>query len=233
MFKKLICVLLVLTLAFSLAGCSAHDRAVYSYEKGKYEQALERFEALGDTAYVNKCRFMLLYEYVLAEGDKTEAGTYTLYTTCISDLAFINLYADPETPGQLQVIFSITEDTDEAAESYEISLDLSVDDPNSTYQIAQTAEDGDGNITLTTCDGTVDVSAYTAGMELDYTQCQRTVMSATASTTSGNVNRATRKRLFAYFSLAADGLYEMLNETNMGTTTENLGFTAWEYVSAE
>lgn len=233
MFKKLICVLLSVTLAFSLAGCSAHDRAVHSYEKGKYQQALERFEALGDTEYINKCRFMLLYEYILATGDKTETGTYTLYTTCISDLAFINLYADPETPGQLQVSFSITEDTDTAAESYEISLELSVDDPNSTYQIVQTAEDDDGNITLTTCDGTVDVSAYTAGMELDYTQCQRTVISATASNTSDNVNRASRKQLFAYFSLAADGLYEMLNQMNMGTTTENLGFAAWEYVSVQ
>lgn len=231
--KKILSLLLVLMLTFSLAGCSAHDRAVYSYEKGKYEKALERFQQLGDTDYVNKCRFMLLYEYILEHGDLTAEGTYSLYGACVSDLAYIYLFADPETPGELQVLFTMSEAASEATESYEISLKLSADDPNSTYQITQSRENGDGDITLTICDGTVDVSAYTAGMELDYTQCQRTVMSATATATSDNVSRTTRKTLFAYFSLSVDGLYEILNEINMGTTAENLGFTTWEYISVE
>lgn len=224
--KKITCLLLCLSLVLGLAGCSAHDRAVYSYEHGKYEKAAQRFEELGDTDYVNKCRFMLLYEYILEKGELTTDATYTVYTSCVSDLAYIGLYADPEVEGQIQVSFSMSEEV----ESYDVTLELNVDDTQSTYQIIQTAEADDGTVTMTTCDGTVDTAQYLTASELEYEQCQRTVMSATASTSSENVGRASRKTLFAYFSLAVDGLYELLTDLDMGTDMKNLGFALWEYV---
>lgn len=231
--KKIIALFLALTLALGLSGCSDYDRAVFSYKNGNYEKALEKFEKMGDTGYMNKCRFMLLYEYILENGDAAEEGNYTIYSSCISDFAYVYLYANPKTKGQIQVDFTISEPTEVAASNYEVFLTLSVDNPNSTYQITQSTEHGDGTFTLVTCDGTVDVSTYSAGMELDYTQCQRTTINADASNTSDKVNRTTRKELFNCFGVAIDGLYETLLELNMGTTTKDLGFTTWRYVTTQ
>lgn len=227
--KKIIALFLVLTLVLGLSGCSDYDRAVSSYKRGNYEKALERFETLDDTDYVNKCRFMLLYEYILEKGEATEEGNYTIYSSCISDFGYTYLYADPENKGEIQIDFVIAEDADDAVKNYEVFLTLTVDDPNSTYQITQSIEQSADEVVLILCDGTVDVSTYTTGIELDYTQCQRTVLGSTNSSTTENVNRTTRKELFTLFGVAIDGLYEILNQLNMGTTMENLGFSAWEY----
>lgn len=231
--KKFLACTLCFILLLSLSGCSDYDRAVSSYKSGNYEKALERFEKLGDTGYMNKCRFMLLYEYILEKGEAAEEGNYTIYSSCISDFAYVFLYANPKNKGQIQVDFTISEPTSESESNYEVFLTLSVDDPNSAYQITQSTQDSDGGLTLITCDGTVDVSTYSTGMELDYTQCQRTTISEDDSNTSDKVNRTTRKVLFSYFGVAIDGLYETLNELNMGTTTKDLGFATWKYVTTQ
>lgn len=231
--KKIISLFLALTLVLGLSGCSANEQAVFAYERGDYEKALERFEALGDANYMRKCRFMLLYEYILEKGDAAEDGNYTIYSSCLSDFAYTYLYANPKNRGEIQVDFTISEDAGDAVNNYEIFLTLSVDDPKSTYQITQSAEHNDGEIVLTICDGTVDVSSYTSGIELNYAQCQRTTIGSEAPSTSNNVNRTTRKELFTYFGVAIDGLYETLIELDIDITTKDLGFDAWQYITTQ
>ena len=231
--KRIIALFLALTLALGLSGCSDYDRAVSSYKNGNYEKALERFEKLGNTDYIGKCRFMLLYEYILKNGNVAEDGNYTIESPCIAGLAYIYLSANPKNKEQLQIDFAIAEDAGEALESYEILMTLSVDNPSSAYQITQSTEDNNGEVTLVICNGTMDAASYTPGTELDYTQCQRTTLNAENSKTTENVNRTTRKKLFTYFNVAIDGLYETLVDLDIGTTTKDLGFTQWRYVTTQ
>ena len=71
--KRILSALIVLALAVSMAGCSVQDyqTAGTLYKEGKYAQALEIYEALGDYADSAKmaeiCRQKANYEKVLKE----------------------------------------------------------------------------------------------------------------------------------------------------------------------
>ena len=72
--KKILAFFLCVALLLALTGCGN-----IHYKFGNYEKALEFYEKQGNTEYLNKCRFMLLYDYIIAKGTETESGNYALY----------------------------------------------------------------------------------------------------------------------------------------------------------
>lgn len=222
--KRILAFILCLALVLALTGCgSIHYRA------GNYEKALTLFEKQGNTEYVNKCRLMLLCEYILERGDVNQYGAYVLYNSYLSNTGGISLFANPAKPGHLEVMFYIQETIGGSLLSYDISLYLTVDDPVSTVVISREKAFESGNTIITDCKGTVDISTYTAGAALELTESAQNVTSSTVSTSQEEISNAVRQEMFTYFSIAVDSLHEFLGELDMGTTVQNLGFTAWEY----
>lgn len=219
--KKIIAVILCLTLMAGLSGCGKADRY---YKAGKYEESLALYEEQGNTEYVNKCRFMLLSQYIMQKGDQTQSGTYVLYDSYLSNTGGISLFVDPQIPGQLQVLFYIEENT---GEMLDMNLFLNVDDPVSTFvlSLAHTTADGE---TITDCQGTVDISTYNDDTALTFAKVQQNLSSATANTSTQTLSASMQTALSNYFCLGVESLHEFLTIIDMGTTTAHLGFAQWE-----
>ena len=223
--KKILALLLCIALLLALSGCGA-----VNYKAGNYAKALEIYEKQGNTEYVNKCRFMLLYEHIIAKDKKTESGSYILYDSYLSNTGGISLYADPKTPGIIQVLFYIQEDSADSTLNYDVTLFLSVDDSNSAFYISRAKTTASGNTFVDDAQGKVDIASYTAGSPLTFDQSAHNVASNTVNSSSGQISESVQKEMCAYFSLAIDSLHEFLQLVDMGTTVNHLGFDAWEYV---
>ena len=223
--KKILALLLCIALLLALTGCGA-----VNYKAGNYAKALEIYEKQGNTEYVNKCRFMLLYEYIIAKDTLTESGSYVLYDSYLSNAGGISLFADPKTPGIIQVLFYIQEDFPDTTLNYDVTLFLSVDESVSTFNISRAETTADGDTLASNVQGAVDISVYTAGAALTFDQSSYNIASNTVNSTSGKISESTQKEMCAYFSLAIDSLHEFLQLVDMGTTVNHLGFDAWEYV---
>lgn len=215
--KKILAFFLCVALLLALTGCGG----VY-YKAGNYEKALEIYEKQGNTEYLNKCRFMLLYNYIIAKGTETESGNYALYDSYLSNTGGVSLIVDPKVPGVLQVLFYIQEYSGGITLNYEINLFLTLDENTGTFLISRTKTTGNGNTLMTDAEGKVDVSTYTAGDALEF--------SNTNNFDATPVLKSVEEEMYAYFSLAVDSLHEFLQLVDMGTTVNHLGFDAWEYV---
>lgn len=221
--KRIFAFVLCLMLVFSLTGCGS----MY-YRGGNYEKALTLFEKQGDTQWINKCRLMLLYQYILERGDVNQYGAYVLYNSYLSNTGGISLFAHPDKPGHIEAMFYIQESIGGNVLNYDISLYLTVDDPVSTVVISRAKTFESGNTIITDCKGRVDISTYTAGAALELTGSAQNV-TASGDNSQAEISDAVRQEMFSYFSLTVDSLHEFLEELSMGTTVQNLGFTAWKY----
>lgn len=222
--KKILALLLCIALLLALSGCGA-----VNYKAGNYEKALEIYEKQGNTKNANKCRFMLLYEHIIAKDKKTESGNYVLYDSYLSNTGGISLFADPKTPGIIQVLFYIQEDSADSTLNYDVTLFLSVEEKVSTFYISRAETTGD-NTFISDVQGKVDISTYTTDNTLTFDQSAHNVASNTVNSSSDQISEALQKEMCAYFSLAVDSLHEFLQLVDMGTTVNHLGFDAWEYV---
>ena len=222
--KRILAFLLCMVLLLSLTGCGS----MY-YRGGNYEKAVAIFEKQGNTQGINKCRLMLLCDYILERGDVNQNGAYVLYNSYLSNTGGISLFTNPAKPGHLEVMFYIQESIGGNVLNYDISLYLTVDDPVSTVVISRAKTFESGNTVITDCKGKVDISTYTAGAALELTENAQNATSSTVTTSQKEISDAVRQEMFAYFSLAVDSLHEFLGELDMGTTVQNLGFTAWKY----
>lgn len=114
--KRILVLLLCLLLIAALTGCSSsnYEEAVALYESGKYAEALELFEALGDyedSAHKRILCICKLAEEYAQDGDLTEA---------VSLLA--DSYSDPEARETFFVLFA-NEVTDVYLVHFQAALD--------------------------------------------------------------------------------------------------------------